>query len=158
MDSDCLCVDRGGSLHPVAGSHQGEIVSHRKTAYCDHLRRGDSRFGCLPCFFVHFYKAALFFVVQTNGTLWTRFAVLRQFRCCCCTTASGDTRASGSSGDTISSIPSTSSCCISSSFWHGEAHLRFKIKPGRAALCRVLPYKCGLIRSSRGRTSAPGQT
>ncbi|MEI3103684.1 MAG: TraX family protein [Oscillospiraceae bacterium] len=29
-----------------------------------------------PCFFVHFYKAALFFVVQTNGTLWTRFAVL----------------------------------------------------------------------------------
>lgn len=76
MDSDCLCVDRGGSLHPVAGSHQGEIVSHRKTAYCDHLRREDSRFGCLPCFFAHFYKAALFFVVQTNGTLWTRFAVL----------------------------------------------------------------------------------
>lgn len=36
----------------------------------------DSQTGCLPLFFLHFYKAALFFVVQTNGTLWTRFAVL----------------------------------------------------------------------------------
>ena len=37
---------------------------------------GDSQTGCLPLVFVYFYKAALFFVVQTNGTLWTRFAVL----------------------------------------------------------------------------------
>lgn len=158
MDSDCLCVDRGGSLHPVAGSHQGEIVSHRKTAYCDHLRRGDSRFGCLPCFLYIFTKRPCFSWYRPTAPCGRASPCWRQFRCCCCTTASGDTRASGSSGDTISSIPSTSSCCISSGFWHGEAHLRFKIKPGRAALCRVLPYKCGLIRSSRGRTSAPGQT
>lgn len=156
MDSDCLCVDRGGSLHPVAGSHQGEIVSHRKTAYCDHLRRGDSRFGCLPCFFVHFYKAALFFAVQTNGTLWTRFAVLAAIPLLLL--YNGQRGRKSKWFGTISSIPSISLCCISSSFWRGKAHLRFKIKPGRAALCRVLPYKCGLIRSSRGRTSAPGQT
>ena len=56
MDSDCLGVDRGGSLHPVAGSHQGEIVSLRKTAYCDHLRRGDSQTGCLPLFFCTFLQ------------------------------------------------------------------------------------------------------
>ena len=149
MDSDCLCVDRGGSLHPVAGSHQGEIVSHRKTA----------DLAVSPAFLYIFTKRPCFSWYRPTAPCGRASPCWRQFRCCCCcTTASGDTRASGSSGDTISSIPSTSSCCISSSFWHGEAHLRFKIKPGRAALCRVLPYKCGLIRSSRGRTSAPGQT
>lgn len=56
MDSDCLCVDRGGSLHPVAGSHQGEIVSLRKTAYCDHFRRERQPNRLSPSVFFHFYK------------------------------------------------------------------------------------------------------